>query len=214
VLQFNVVAPEPHNYPAAIAKGWLAGLWFARLYRKLGVPLEVGRFRIARTREERYQCRDKGDLFLCPIGSERLLLELKHRTLRWHNEESFPFQTIILDEDWKLRERVCEQGVRPFYVSISKDRRHAAVVDAGACYYDILTERMLDSGRRRDCANFTIDKRHARFCQTEEVMAPIIEGLVLPEVGPEPEWWAEDEAKAEEVARTGVVPEVQHDAPT
>jgi len=111
---------------AKYEKAWLEsqgvaygiGLWLKFKGMNVSVPLpRLG------THEDRYKCIDEGDIHCV----ERI--EVKHRQVDFTDRETYPFDTIIVDETYKLeREHTC--GLKA-YVIVSRDKNYIAYISAG-----------------------------------------------------------------------------------
>lgn len=132
---------------------------FASLCRAAGVNIWTGPTVVRPSADERRKYADNGDLLVL------LRVEHKDRGLSFTCAADFPYDTVIVDEVYK----VDSIPHRPFwYVSESSDGLRAAVISSRTMAH-WTTMRLYDEKQERDCDYYVCPKRLARFCALDEV---------------------------------------------
>lgn len=132
---------------------------FASLCRAAGVNIWTGPTVVRPSADARSEYADNGDLLVL------LRVEHKDRGLSFTCASDFPYDTVIVDEVYKI-DRIPH---RPFwYVSESSDGSMAAVVSSRTmAHWEKMS--LYDEAQERRCEFYACPKRLVRFCALDEV---------------------------------------------
>lgn len=108
----------------------------------------------------RRQYADRGDLF----ATARV--EVKRRGLHFTCRADFPYQTLIVDEVYKVEDK---SDPLLMYAILSQSEDYAAVV-YGWTRGQWERQTMHDRAQNRACEYYVIDKDRVRFCPVSEVI--------------------------------------------
>ena len=132
---------------------------FASICRAAGVSIWIAPSVVRETAEDRHDFDDPGDLVV------HLRVEHKERGLEFTSAADFPFDTVIVDEVYKI------DGIqhRPFwYVSENAAGTRVAVISSRTMD-KWKTESKYDQRQGRQCEFYVCPKKLVRFCAIDEV---------------------------------------------
>jgi hypothetical protein len=136
--------------------------FFASRQRDRGVSIAVAEAATRPDASVRMQYADRGDMVVS------MRVEHKVRALDFTCREDFPYDTVIIDEAYKVREKDSDPVL--MYVIENRSLTHAAVV-YGFTRKDWQIETIYDRRQGRECENYVVHKSLVRFCPTEQVLA-------------------------------------------
>ena len=132
---------------------------FASICRAAGVSIWIAPSVVRETAEDRHDFDDPGDLVV------HLRVEHKDRGLEITNADDFRFDTVIVDEVYKI------DGIqhRPFwYVSENADGTRVAVISSRTMD-KWQKETKYDHKQGRECQFYVCPKSLVRFCDVDKV---------------------------------------------
>lgn len=139
---------------------------FAERLKDRGVDIVVLSAETRPDASQRRKYADKGDLAVT------IRIEHKVRQLDFTTRSDFPYETVIVDEAYKVREK----SLIPLmmYVLENRSRTHAAVV-YGWTQDKWGIEKIYDRHQGRTCENYVVHKSLVRFCPVDEVFTTCLE---------------------------------------
>ena len=132
---------------------------FARKQAILGVDIYTPPINDAQTHAARWAHRDSKD------GVLLMAVEHKRRGISFTDRDSFPYDTVIVDEVYKIDDKPHPCLI---YICENAAGTHAAVV-YGWTRCNWLKENRYDAVQDRHCDFYTCPKDMVRFCKSEEV---------------------------------------------
>jgi hypothetical protein len=139
---------------------------FAERLKARGVDVVVLSAETRPDASMRRQYADRGDMTVT------LRVEHKVRQLDFTNRTNFPYETVIVDEAYKVREK--SHIPLGMYVLENRNRTHAAVV-YGWTQGQWEIETIYDRHQGRTCENYVVHKSLVRFCPVDEVFTTCLE---------------------------------------
>lgn len=139
---------------------------FAEKMRRRGIAITVCEEVTRPDASQRMLYADSGDMTV------EMRVEHKARGINFTCREDYPYETVIVDEKYKVESK---NGIPlAMYVIENRSRTHAAVV-YGWTKNRWTTEKIYDVRQRRDCVNYVVHKSLVRFCKTEEVFDTVLD---------------------------------------
>jgi hypothetical protein len=138
-----------------------ARMAIACLLMSKGVTVFAPPLKVRPSADKRKQFADGGDIFV-----SGLRVEVKHRKIQFRDRESFPHQTVFIDEQYKLDAKADSPLL--WYVNLSLDMNFAAVVYGH--HRDLWTlDSRWSNEEGRQVVNYEIDKRWVHFCPRKKL---------------------------------------------
>ncbi len=125
---------------------FIVGAYLQRLGFKIVVPVPE----IRPDEAERMKYMDEGDLLVT------MPVQVKERSIQFSSAEDYPFQTIFIDETYKIKKDTF------MYVIVSSDHLYAALIDRSTRKHWV-TESIFDSKQDRQCDNAACPTELASF---------------------------------------------------
>jgi hypothetical protein len=133
---------------------------FAEKMRSRGITVVLPEESTRPDASQRMLYADRGDMTV------EMRVEHKVRGIDFTCREDYPYETVIVDEKYKVD---LKAGIPlAMYVIENRSRTHAAVV-YGWTKNRWTTESIYDAKQRRGCVNYVVHKSLVRFCKSEEV---------------------------------------------
>jgi hypothetical protein len=92
----------------------------AEFLTRIGFDIQVPELKLRESSKDRLKYTDDGDL-LC----EERRIEVKHSSKNFSCADDYPFRSIIIDEEYKIKDRL---HTLKFYVIVSQDMKYAAFI--------------------------------------------------------------------------------------
>ena len=131
---------------------------FALIQKQVGINILTPPLSISETKRDRYDHVDAGD------GLAHLWLEHKVRNFEFTCREDYPYQTVIVDEAYKIAAKPHPAAI---YVIQNRSMTHAAIV-YGWTKCNWKQEEFFDRTAMRGGKFYTVPKEMVRFCLAEE----------------------------------------------
>jgi hypothetical protein len=161
LLAMECIVKDSNSFIRDLGQSRMAVNEFAARCRQKGVAVWLPPERTRPDESVRAQYADDGDLMV------QGRVEHKVRTnLQFTCRADYPYPTVIVDEVYKEDEKAGDPPL--MYVIEDKTRTHAAIV-YGWTRKHWQQETKHDPIQNRECVFYTVDKRHVRFCQVDEV---------------------------------------------
>jgi hypothetical protein len=136
----------------------------AEYLKSKGFKVEVPEQIIGATFKDRQKLRDKGDILLFEANGQvynpPLRVEVKGLSKHFTSMEDFPYDTIIIDEEYKVKKGKIETLYK--YYIVSDDFKTIASIDASTFPQWFILEKF-DRKERDKCKFYVCDKKYWTF---------------------------------------------------
>jgi|LakMenE18May11ns_1017448.scaffolds.fasta_scaffold9652694_2 hypothetical protein len=133
---------------------------FAEKIRRRGITVNIPQEVTRPDSSLRMLYADSGDMTV------EMRVEHKVRGINFTCREDYPFDTVIVDEKYKVDSK---SGIPlGMYIIENKSKTHSAVV-YGWTQNKWKTQKIYDARQKRECVNYVVPKSMVRFCKSEEV---------------------------------------------